>query len=69
MSDETFYLVKVREEFMDEKGKVKKVVKQKLVNAVSVTDSEVKVTGLYRGVTFDWEIISSSLSPIDEIIH
>ena len=47
MSENAFYLVKVREEWEDEKsGKKKAVVKHKLVKAVSVTDSEAKVAKL-----------------------
>ena len=70
MSENAYYLVRVREEWIDEKsGKVKIEVKQKLVKAVSVTDSEVKVTKLYNGVTFDWAIIGSNVSKIDEVIE
>ena len=65
-----YYLVKVKEEYEDhETGKVKKDIKQKLVKAVSVSDSETKVTELYKGVTWDWSIISSSESKIDEVIQ
>jgi len=65
----SYYLVKIKEEFEDhETGKVKKDVKQKLVRAVSVTDSEAKVTKLYDGVTWDWNVISSVETKIDEVI-
>ena len=70
MSENAYYLVKVREEFMDEKsGKTTAKVRSNLVNAVSITDSEVKVTKLYEGVTFDWAIVGSTVSPIDEVIE
>lgn len=70
MNENAFYLVRVKEEFLDEKtAKTKSVVKQKLVKAISVTDSEAKVTKLYEGVTFDWSIIGSNLSKIDEIVE
>lgn len=70
MGAEEYYLVRVKEEFLDEKtAKPKATVKQKLVKAVSITDSEVKVTKLYTGVTFDWAIIGSNVSKIDEVIE
>lgn len=69
MNEKNYYLVRVKEEFLDEKGKTKLTVKQKLVSAVSITDSEVKVTKLYTGVTFDWSIIGSNVSKIDEVIE
>jgi hypothetical protein len=70
MSEKNYYLVRVKEEFEDaESGKIKKTVRQKLVNAVSVTDSEAKVNKLYTGVTFDWAIVGSTLSVIDEVIE
>ncbi len=70
MGENAYYLVRVKEEFLDEKsGKPKATVKQKLVKAVSVTDSEAKTTKLYTGVTFDWAIIGSNVSKIDEVIE
>ena len=39
-----YYIVKVKVHHEDDKGKVKKVTEQYLVDAVSVTDAEVKVT-------------------------
>jgi hypothetical protein len=70
MKESDYYLVRVKEEFIDEKsGKPKATIKQKLVKAVSITDSEVKVTKLYTGVTFDWAIVGSNVSKIDEVIE
>jgi hypothetical protein len=70
MNDNPYYLVRVKEEFEDpQSGKTKKVVRQKLVRAVSITDSEAKVNKLYTSVTFDWEIIGSNVSSIDEVIE
>lgn len=70
MNENAYYLVRVKEEWIDEKsGKTKVSVKQKLVSAVSITDSEAKVTKLYSGSTFDWSIIGSNLSKIDEVIN
>jgi hypothetical protein len=70
MNENAYYLVKVREEWIDEKsGKMKKVDKMKLVKAVSVTDTEAKINKLYTGVTFDWALVGSTLSKIDEVIE
>ena len=70
MNESAYYLVRVKEEFLDEKtAKLKSTVKQKLVKAISITDSEVKITKLYEGVTFDWAIIGSNVSKIDEVIE
>ena len=70
MNENAFYLVRVKEGWLDEKsGKVKATVKQKLVKAVSITDSEAKVAKLYEGCTFDWSIIGSNLSKIDEVVE
>lgn len=67
---EQYYLVRVQETFLDEKSaKEKKVTKMKLVKAISVTDSESKINKLYSGVTFEWELIGSTLSKIDEVIE
>jgi len=69
MSDTTYYLVKVREHIESEKGKVKIVTREKLIDAVSFTDVEVKITELYKGVTFEWHIASVTVSKIDEVIE
>lgn len=70
MNENQYYLVRVKEEWFDEKsGKPKSTVKSKLVKAVSITDSEAKVTKLYTGCTFDWFIIGSNVSKIDEVVE
>lgn len=50
------------------KGGVKKSKEQYLVNAVSVTDAEKKVTEKFFGVTFDWEVSLVKQSQIVEVI-
>ena len=70
MNENTYYLVRVKEEWFDEKsGKPKSTVRSNLVKAVSITDSEAKVTKLYEGCTFDWVIIGSNVSKIDEVVE
>jgi hypothetical protein len=68
MSDEVYYLVKVKEHIEGEKGKVKIYTREKLLKAVSFTDVEVKITKLYEGVSFEWSIASAQVSKIDEVI-
>tara|TARA_R110000803_G_scaffold47825_4_gene99591 strand:- start:13584 stop:13793 length:210 start_codon:yes stop_codon:yes gene_type:complete len=69
MEESKYYLVKVREVFMDiESGKVKKVTRQKLVDAMSITEAEHKTVKLYDGCVFDWKISSVAESPIDEVL-
>ena len=48
-----YYIVKVKVHHEDDKGKVKKVTEQYLVDAVSVTDAEVKVTKEFFGLSID----------------
>ena len=51
------YLVSVRLHLPDDKGeKIKKHNEQYLVDAVSVTDAEAKVTEKFNGATYDWDL-------------
>jgi hypothetical protein len=49
-------------------GGTKKEREQYLVNAVSVTDAEKKVTEKFTGVTLDWEVSLVKQSNIIEVI-
>jgi hypothetical protein len=51
-----YYIVKVKVHHEDDKGKVKKVTEQYLVDAVSVTDAEVKVTKEFFGLSIEFEV-------------
>jgi hypothetical protein len=51
-----YYIVKVKVHHEDDKGKVKKVTEQYLVDAVSVTDAEVKVTKEFFGSSIEFEV-------------
>ena len=44
-----YYIAKVKVHHTDDKGKVKKLTEQYVVNAVSVTDAEVKATKDFEG--------------------
>ena len=70
MEESKYYLVKVKEKFVDvDTGKVKTTTRQKLVDAMSITEAEVKTVKLYEGCTFEWKITSVAESPIDEIVE
>tara|TARA_R110000787_G_scaffold87017_1_gene185504 strand:- start:381 stop:593 length:213 start_codon:yes stop_codon:yes gene_type:complete len=70
MEETKYYLVKVKEKFVDvETSKVKTTTRQKLVDAMSITEAEVKTVKLYEGCVFEWKITSVAESPIDEILE
>ena len=64
-----YFLAKVQFLMEDEKsGKVKKVMVQYLVDAMSCTEAEAKVTSVLGGIN-DFEVKSVSESPISEVIQ
>lgn len=60
----TFYQVAVEIEVENEKGGTKKVKENHLVDAVSPTDVETKVSQMMNGTMYDWRILSMSISKI-----
>lgn len=64
-----FYKAKVREKIEDDKGKIKNQSAEYLVDAVSVTDVEVQITQEYKGINFDWELLSVSETKIVKILE
>lgn len=64
-----YYKAKVREKIEDDKGKIKKTTAEYLVDAVSVTDVEVQITNEYKGVGFEWELLSVSETKIVKILE
>ena len=69
MTETQNYVGKVKVIFTDDNGKQKKLTEQHLVNAVSVTDAEVKLTKHYEGDTREWEVIAVTTSPIQDYIN
>lgn len=64
-----YFLAKVQFLTEDEKsGKIKKVTVQYLVDAMSCTEAEAKVTRLLEGIN-DFEVKSVSESTISEVIQ
>ena len=53
-----YYIAKVKVHHEDDKGRVKKVTEQYLVDAVSVTDAEVKVVEEFDGSSLEFEVTS-----------
>jgi|TARA_R110000803_G_C11986385_1_gene321347 hypothetical protein len=52
----SYYIAKVKVHHEDDKGRVKKVVEQYLVNAVSVTDAEAKVVEDFGTTSLEYEV-------------
>ena len=51
-----YYIVKVKVHHEDDKGRVKKVTEQYIVDAVSVTDAEAKVVTEFEGSNLEYEV-------------
>ena len=65
-----FFLVKVDFEVENEStGKMKKIKTQYLVDAMTCTEAEARVTEYLKGTVYDYEIVSATKSPIEEVIR
>jgi len=64
-----FYISKVQFEFTGENGKVKKKNRIYVVDAVSVTDAEVKINEYLANATEPFEVKTISESKIEDIIN
>lgn len=64
-----FYIAKVQFEFTGENGKVKKKNRIYVVDAVSVTDAEVKINQYLVNATEPFEVKTISESKIEDIIN
>jgi hypothetical protein len=65
----TYYIAKVKVHHEDDKGKVKKVTEQYLVNAVSVTDAEVKVVEEFEGSNLEFEVTAVIETKLVKVIQ
>lgn len=63
-----YYVVKVRLQFEDDNGKMKKQTEIYLVEAVSCTDAEAIVTKDFEGYTWDWEVKGVNESAIVKVM-
>jgi hypothetical protein len=63
-----FYIAKVKVHHEDDKGRVKKITEQYLVNAVSVTDAEAKVVADFEGSNLEYEVTAVIETKIVSVI-
>jgi len=63
-----YYIAKVKVHHEDDKGRVKKVTEQYLVNAVSVTDAETKVVKDFEGSNLEFEVTAVVETKIVSVI-
>ena len=64
-----YYIAKVKVHHEDDKGRVKKVTEQYLVNAVSVNDAEAKVVQDFEGSNLEYEVTAVSETKILKVIQ
>ena len=65
-----YYLVKVEfETINEENGKVKKVKTQYLVDAMTCTEAEARTRTYLKDSVMDYEIVSTTKSPIEDVIE
>jgi hypothetical protein len=70
MNENKYYIVKVEFQSIDDKGKTKRQKLDYLVDAVSVTEAEVKITKwLTDNGERNFEIKAAIASPIVEVIE
>lgn len=69
MSEKQFYKATLQVEFEDAKGKLKKRREEYIVEAISPTDVEARVTAHLKGSTEDSEISSIVLTKIVDILR
>ena len=65
----SFYIAKVQFEIENEKGKIKNQTRTYMVNAVSVTDAEVKIHKYLKTSTEPFEVKTVSESKIVDYIN
>ena len=63
-----YFTVSVKVSHEDDKGKIKKTTERYLVDAMSVTEAEVRVTKALEGMTNEFEIVAASTSRIIEVV-
>ena len=63
-----YYIAKVKVTHVDDKGRVKKLTEQYVVNAVSVTDAETKVVKDFENSGIEFEVGSVIETKIIKVI-
>jgi hypothetical protein len=64
-----YYIAKVKVHHEDDKGRVKKVTEQYLVQAISVTDAEAKVVAEFEGSNLEYEVTAVMETKIVSVIQ
>lgn len=64
-----YFLVRVEFETMTDTGKTKKIKSQYLVDAVSCTEAESRMTTYLKDTVLDYEIVSAVKSPIEDVVE
>ena len=65
----SYYVVKVKVNHEDAKGRIKKLTEQYMVHAVSVTDAEAKVVADFEGSNLEFEVSSVIETKIIKVIE
>jgi hypothetical protein len=65
----SYYIAKVKVHHEDDKGRVKKVTEQYLVQAISVTDAETKVVAEFEGSNLEFEVTAVVDTKIISVIQ
>ena len=65
----SYYIAKVKVHHEDDNGRVKKVVEQYLVHAISVTDAETKVVAEFEGSNLEFEVTAVVDTKIISVIQ
>jgi hypothetical protein len=63
-----YFLVKVEFESMTDSGKTKKIKSQYLVDAISCTEAEARMTTYLKDTVLEYEIVSAVKSPIEDVV-
>lgn len=64
----SYYIAKVKILNEDENGRIKRTIESYLVDAISVTDAEVKVVKDFEGISMEFEVSSVSETKIIKVI-
>ena len=65
----SYYVVKVKVNQEDAKGRIKKLTEQYMVHAISVTDAEAKVVADFEGSNLEFEVSSVIETKIIKVIE
>ena len=64
-----YFLVRVEFETMTDAGKTKKIKSQYLVDAVSCTEAEARMTAYLKDSILEYEIVSAVKSQIEDVVE